>query len=473
MVVEGIQQHWSSVSFWVCLQAFSSVSPQPISPAPIESHRPHWFTWLLRLFFPFKAMFILLGTTTVSLNIGHPAKIFELDIDSGSDLTWVQCDAPCTGCTEPREHLYRPNNNLLQCKDLLCTAFHSPASHPCETTDDQCDYEVKYADHGSSLGVLVKDYFPLKFTNGSLLSPHLAFGCGYDQKYFGPVTPATTGVIGLGNGKVSILSQLSRLGLTRNVVGHCLSGQGGGFLFFGDDLVPSLGVIWTSMPPNSMGKRYSCGPAELVFDGKATSVKGLDMIFDSGSSYNYFNSQAYQAIVTLVRNDLKGKPLKDATEDQSLPICWKGNKPFKFVRDAKNYFKTLHWALQTSGMVSCNACLGIFNGMEVGLANLNTIGGKNTNIRKIFPLFVFLVDKVSSFTFFLWTLHDVGKWQWKPANCMSSCECNKLPKAWTILSYLEDKMLPQQEKCYKVANASISQYQIRHTVLDPSLNLHQ
>ncbi|KAL6276000.1 hypothetical protein ACE6H2_019601 [Prunus campanulata] len=25
--------------------------------------------------------------------------------------------------------------------------------------------------------------------------------CGYDQKYFGPVTPATAGVIGLGNGK--------------------------------------------------------------------------------------------------------------------------------------------------------------------------------------------------------------------------------------------------------------------------------
>lgn len=174
-----------------------------------------------------------------------------------------------------------------------------------------------------------------------------------------------------------------------------------------------------------------------------------------------------------VVNDLNGKPLKDATEDQSLPICWKGNKPFKFVRDAKYYFKTLHWALQTSGMVSCNACLGIFNGMEVGLANLNTIGGKNTNIRKIFPLFGFLVDKVSSFTFFLWTLHDVGIWQRKPANCMSSCECNKLPKAWTILSYLEDEMLPQQEKCYKVANASISQNQIRHTVRDPSLNLHQ
>lgn len=86
-----------------------------------------------------------------------------------------------------------------------------------------------------------------------MFSVRVVCRCGYDQKYFGPVTPATAGVIGLGNGKVSILSQLSRLGLTRNVVGHCLSGQGGGFVFFGDDLVPSLGVVWTSMPPNSMG----------------------------------------------------------------------------------------------------------------------------------------------------------------------------------------------------------------------------
>lgn len=37
---------------------------------------------------------------SVSLSIGNPPKLFELDIDTGSDLTWVQCDAPCTGCTK-------------------------------------------------------------------------------------------------------------------------------------------------------------------------------------------------------------------------------------------------------------------------------------------------------------------------------------------------------------------------------------
>lgn len=76
--------------------------------------------------------------------------------------------------------------------------------------------------------------------------------CGYDQKHSGLSTPSTTGVLGLGSGQASIVSQLSRLGLTRNIVGHCLSGQGGGYLFFGNDLVPSSGVMWSPMSHNSL-----------------------------------------------------------------------------------------------------------------------------------------------------------------------------------------------------------------------------
>ena len=60
----------------------------------------------------------------------------------------------------------------------------------------------------------------------------------------GPPPPYTDGIIGLGNGKSSILSQMSSMGLIRNVVGHCLSGQGGGFLILGNDIVPSSGIVW-------------------------------------------------------------------------------------------------------------------------------------------------------------------------------------------------------------------------------------
>lgn len=47
-------------------------------------------------------------------------------------------------------------------------------------------------------------------------------------------------------------------------------------------------------------KHYIAGPVDLLFNAKPTSVKGLQLIFDSGSSYTYFNSQAYQAILNTV-----------------------------------------------------------------------------------------------------------------------------------------------------------------------------
>ncbi|KAJ0684095.1 putative nepenthesin [Helianthus annuus] len=38
------------------------------------------------------------GYYYVTVNIGNPPKPYWLDLDTGSDLTWLQCDAPCTKC---------------------------------------------------------------------------------------------------------------------------------------------------------------------------------------------------------------------------------------------------------------------------------------------------------------------------------------------------------------------------------------
>lgn len=45
-------------------------------------------------------------------------------------------------------------------------------------------------------------------------------------------------------------------------------------------------------------------------------------------------------IIFQIRKDLTGKQLRDV-KDNALPICWKGAKPFKSVRDVRNYFNTL------------------------------------------------------------------------------------------------------------------------------------
>lgn len=182
--------------------------------------------------------------------------------------------------------LYRPTKSkLVPCVHRLCASLHNglTGKHRCDSPHEQCDYVIKYADQGSSTGVLINDSFALRLTNGSVARPSVAFGytsttpvrlisctafaklairffncfcflflflcrCGYDQQVrSGDLSWPTDGVLGLGTGSVSLLSQLKQRGVTKNVVGHCLSLRGGGFLFFGDDLVPYQRATWTPM----------------------------------------------------------------------------------------------------------------------------------------------------------------------------------------------------------------------------------
>ncbi|XP_039071435.1 aspartic proteinase Asp1-like [Hibiscus syriacus] len=354
----------------------SAASQQPDNRKTTHTRGPNGFR--SSFLFPVTGNVYPLGYYSISLTIGNPPKVFEFDIDTGSDLTWVQCDAPCTGFTKTIDHFYKPQKHILvSCDHPSCSVFHFPDSPRCDKADDQCDFEIDYFDHGSVLGVVVSDVFSLRFMNGSLARLHLTFGCAYDIKNPGPYSPPEAGVLGLSNGKASLLSQLRSFELTRNVICHCLSGKGGGFLFIGDDLVPSR-MSWMPMLANF--KKYLSSPAEVLFDGKPTGIKDLKLVFDSGSSYTYLNFQVYEAVLNLVRRGLNGKPF-DTVEDKALPICWKGTKPFKSVHDVKNRFSTLTLSFTDTPTVQLelqpeaylivtedgNACFGILNGTEAGL----------------------------------------------------------------------------------------------------------
>ncbi|CAN1828689.1 Aspartic proteinase Asp1 [Linum perenne] len=336
-----------------------------------------------------------IGFYNVTVYIGQPPKPYYLDVDTGSDLTWLQCDAPCVQCIDAPHPYYRPSNNLVPCKDPICASLHPPG-HKCKD-NEQCDYEVEYADGGSSLGVLVKDVFLLNFTNGRYHDPLLSLGCGYDQLPGGSYHPID-GVLGLGSGKSGILSQLSSHGEVRNVVGHCLSSKGGGFLFFGDDVYDSSRVSWTPMLQHD-SKHYSPGYAELMFGGKSTGIKNLLIAIDSGSSYTYLGSKAYQVLIQLLNKELSGKPLREDWNDHTLPVCWKGQRPFRTVREARKYFKPLAlsfshgWRSKTQYEIPPesyliissrgNVCLGILNGTEVGLQDLTVLGDVSMQDRMV------------------------------------------------------------------------------------------
>ncbi|CAK9316409.1 unnamed protein product [Citrullus colocynthis] len=328
------------------------------------------------------------GFYNVTLYVGQPPKPYFLDPDTGSDLTWLQCDAPCQQCTETLHPLYQPSNDLVPCKDPLCMSLHSSMDHRCENPD-QCDYEVEYADGGSSLGVLVRDVFPLNLTNGDPIRPRLALGCGYDQDPGSSSYHPMDGILGLGRGAVSMVSQLHNQGIVRNVIGHCFSSKGGGYLFFGDGIYDPYRLVWTPMS-RDYPKHYSPGFGELIFNGRSTGLRNLFVVFDSGSSYTYFNAQAYQVLTSLLNRELAGKPLREAMDDDTLPLCWRGRKPFKSLRDVRKYFKPLALSFSSGGRSKAvfeipmegyliissmgNVCLGILNGTDVGLENSNIIG---------------------------------------------------------------------------------------------------
>ena len=131
---------------------------------------------------------------------------------------------------------------------------------------------------------------------------------------------------------------------------------------------------------------YSPGSASLYFGGWSLGVKPMEVVLDSGSSFTYFSSQPYQALVTALKGDLS-KTLKEVS-DPSLPLCWKGKKPFKSVLDVKKEFKSLvlNFANGKKALMEIppenylivtkygNACLGILNGSEIGLKDLNIVG---------------------------------------------------------------------------------------------------
>ncbi|PON36818.1 Aspartic peptidase [Parasponia andersonii] len=331
--------------------------------------------------------------------VGNPPRPYFLDMDTGSDLTWIQCDAPCSSCAKGANSLYKPNRgNIVPPKDSLCTEIQrNQKTGHCETCE-QCDYEIRYADSSSSLGVLAKDELRLTMKNGSLTNVDVVFGCAYDQQGLLLNTLVKTdGILGLSKAKVSLPSQLASKGIIKNVVGHCFSIDigGGGYMFLGDDFVPHWGMSWMPMLDtpsmdyyHSQIVRVNYGNMQLNLGAWSSRVG--QVVFDSGSSYTYFTKEAYTDLVTSLEEVYAAGLVQDSS-DPTLPICWKAKMPFRSVADVKQFFKTITlqfgskwWIVSTRLRIppegyliinsKGNVCLGILDGSKVHDGSTTILG---------------------------------------------------------------------------------------------------
>ncbi|KAL4301899.1 hypothetical protein GQ457_10G014690 [Hibiscus cannabinus] len=146
------------------------------------------------------------GEYLMNISLGTPGFDVVAIADTGSDLIWTQCN-PCSHCFKQEAPFFDPTKSSTYRK-LSCTATQcdSLQGSSCSSANT-CQYSVSYGDESFSNGDLAADTLTLASTSGRLVAvPNMVIGCGHNND--GTFNEKTSGIIGLGGGKVSLISQL-------------------------------------------------------------------------------------------------------------------------------------------------------------------------------------------------------------------------------------------------------------------------
>ncbi|XP_066325716.1 aspartyl protease family protein At5g10770-like [Miscanthus floridulus] len=240
---------------------------------------------------------------------GSPATNLTVIVDTGSDLTWVQCK-PCSACYAQRDPLFDPAGsatyaavrcNASACAASLKAATGTPGS--CGTTgggggNERCYYALAYGDGSFSRGVLATDTVAL----GGASLDGFVFGCGLSNRgLFG----GTAGLMGFGRTELSLVSQTaSRYG---GVFSYCLpaatSGDASGSLSLGGDASSyrnTTPVAYTRMIANpAQPPFYFLNITGAAVGGTTLAALGLgatNVLIDSGTVITRLAPSVYRAV---------------------------------------------------------------------------------------------------------------------------------------------------------------------------------
>ncbi|WVZ19813.1 hypothetical protein V8G54_007135 [Vigna mungo] len=143
------------------------------------------------------------GEYLMELAIGTPPLSYPAVLDTGSDLIWTQCK-PCTRCYKQPTPIFDPKKSSsfskVSCDSSLCSAL------PSSTCSDGCEYVYSYGDYSVTQGVLGTETFTFGKSKKKVSAHNIGFGCGEDNE--GDGFEQASGLVGLGRGPLSLVSQL-------------------------------------------------------------------------------------------------------------------------------------------------------------------------------------------------------------------------------------------------------------------------
>ncbi|TKW38139.1 hypothetical protein SEVIR_1G094800v4 [Setaria viridis] len=271
------------------------------------------------------------GLYFTEIKLGTPPKRYFVQVDTGSDILWVNCIS-CDRC--PRKSglgldltLYDPkgssSGSTVSCDQGFCAATYGGKLPGC-TANVPCEYSVMYGDGSSTTGFFVTDALQFdQVTGNGQTQPgnaSVTFGCGAQQGGdLGSSNQALDGILGFGQANTSMLSQLSAAGKVKKIFAHCLDTiRGGGIFAIGDvvqpkvkttPLVPDMPHYNVNLESIDVAGTTLQLPAHVFETGEK---KGT--IIDSGTTLTYLPELVFKEVVFEVfkkHQDIKFQNVQD------------------------------------------------------------------------------------------------------------------------------------------------------------------
>jgi hypothetical protein len=253
----------------------------------------------------------------VTVGLGTPAVSQVLLIDTGSDLSWVQC-APCnsTTCYPQKDPLFDPSRsstyapiscNTDACRDLTRDGYGSDCTSGSGGGGGaQCGYAITYGDGSQTTGVYSNE--TLTMAPGVTVKD-FHFGCGHDQD--GP-NDKYDGLLGLGGAPESLVVQTSSV--YGGAFSYCLpaANDQAGFLALGAPVNDASGFVFTPMVREQQ-TFYVVNMTGITVGGEPIDVPPSafsgGMIIDSGTVVTELQHTAYAALQAAFRKAMAAYPL--------------------------------------------------------------------------------------------------------------------------------------------------------------------
>ncbi|CAL1385210.1 unnamed protein product [Linum trigynum] len=250
----------------------------------------------------------------VTVGIGTPAQQQSLIFDTGSDLTWTQCQPCVRSCYKQQEKIFDPSSSAsyrnVSCSSASCSALASATSIKPGCSSSTCVYGIQYGDSSYSVGFYGTEKITLTTSTGGVFN-NFFFGCGQNNQ---GLFRGTAGLLGLGRDKVSFVSQTARK--YRKRFSYCLPSTSSdiGFLTFGGAST-TKSVKFTPLSASSAGTSFyglditaiSVGGQKLPISATVFSTAGG--IIDSGAVISRLPPAAYSALRSAFRQQMSSYPL--------------------------------------------------------------------------------------------------------------------------------------------------------------------